>query len=1224
MRFFWTFLLALSILSVGLAQSSNPWQVVSPQQIFLPESSELLPYYPETYQTYALNADQLLPALKNAPLEFTAAANQPLTVMLPMPNGSFEAFGATESPVMKPQLAAKYPTLKTYSARSLTRPTVTARFGWTDFGFHATISENSRKIYVDPYADGQTTYYMSYYTDAYDLENLNLDFPEASCGWSPDATGIDLQEIGGHTHNHNEVVLANTSANTPVTLRVYDMALACTGEFSQAKGGTLNSVMSALTQAMNRLNQTTVPETSCKFELIPNNDLLIFLNPASDPYANANVGLDLLNQNTNVINSIINPNTYDVGHVFTGGCTDVGGVVGGTVCTPGKARGVTCHFSSSINFIVDEIMAHEVAHQYATSHSWSNCPGIMGQLASNTAYEPGSGSTIMSYSGSCGDQNVQFGSDIYYHGGSIEQFHNYSRVSIGSTCPTEVETTNHDPNLTLPYPENLFIPINTPFELTAVADDIDGEALTYCWEQVDLGPVANLGEPIGNGPSFRSFPPEENPTRTFPRPFALVNNAPEITEVLPTYSRDLTFRCTVRDNNPEAGGTVFEDIAFKATEQAGPFRVSYPNQSGITLTGGDLVEVTWDVANTDQAPVNCQSVNIRLSTDGGYTYPITLLTAAPNTGSAMVVVPNITENQARIRVEAAENIFFDISNQNFSIEEATEPGFTFAISSPIYQTVCIPDETEVTFQTDAILDYDQPIQLEVTDIPPFATATFDNDLLNPGETATLSVDLTEALDSEVISITVQAISGTDTVFTTSVFNMIYSDFAQLAMETPVDGTSGLGIAEADFTWSDLSFADSYDIQVSSSPAFAPDDIIDDGYELVNPAFTPSVVLDDNELFFWRIRARNECTLTDWLPARAFHTITLACNAFESVDLPVGISSSGTPTVASELVILEEGTITDVNVINMSGYHDGLGQIEFNLISPDDTRVKLFGNICGNVSPFNLDLDDESPLPIPCPPNSGQPYQPQESLSAFDGKNTSGVWRLQAKVTDNFGNGGLLETWGLEFCADFSPEAPYLVKNDTLLVQPGGLRLIQNDVLLSEDLDNTAEELTYTVVDPPQHGTLVWFNNDLPAGGNFRQISINAGNVWYVHSGDGSEYDDFTFVVEDGTGGWISITQFNIKMDAAAPIATEDIALDEQIRVFPNPTSGQVTLEMPASLNQDLRIQVFNLQGQALQFREAPSGQEQLELDLSNYPNGLYFLTITAGKETITKKITLQR
>jgi hypothetical protein len=192
------------------------------------------------------------------------------------------------------------------------------------------------------------------------------------------------------------------------------------------------------------------------------------------------------------------------------------------------------------------------------------------------------------------------------------------------------------------------------------------------------------------------------------------------------------------------------------------------------------------------------------------------------------------------------------------------------------------------------------------------------------------------------------------------------------------------------------------------------------------------------------------------------------------------------------------------------------------------------------------------------------------------------------------------------------------------VQPGGLRLIQNDVLLSEDADNTAEELTYTVVDPPQHGTLVWFNNDLPAGGNFRQISINAGNVWYVHSGDGSEYDDFTFVVEDGTGGWISITQFNIKMDAAAPIATEDIALDEQIRVFPNPTSGQVTLEMPASLNEGLQIQVFNLQGQALQFREATSGQEQLELDLSNYPNGLYFLTITAGKETITKKVTLQR
>jgi len=76
------------------------------------------------------------------------------------------------------------------------------------------------------------------------------------------------------------------------------------------------------------------------------------------------------------------------------------------------------------------------------------------------------------------------------------------------------------------------------------------------------------------------------------------------------------------------------------------------------------------VADTDNNLVNCQEVNILLSLDGGLSYPIILAEGVPNYGDAEIVVPNddsMLGSEARIKIEASENIFFDISNDDFSI-----------------------------------------------------------------------------------------------------------------------------------------------------------------------------------------------------------------------------------------------------------------------------------------------------------------------------------------------------------------------------------------------------------------------------------------------------------------------------------------------------------------------------------------------------------------------------
>ena len=166
------------------------------------------------------------------------------------------------------------------------------------------------------------------------------------------------------------------------------------------------------------------------------------------------------------------------------------------------------------------------------------------------AYEPGSGSTIMAYGGLCAP-NLQSSGDGYFHNASYNEIVSFSVNGGGNACATIKQTGNSPPTVTMPQAD-LSIPVSTPFELTMVGSDLDQDALTYIWEQFDLGPATassddDLSQPTGNQPIFRSWPPSTTgATRVFPRLSDLTANTTVIGERLPTYARDLTFKATVR------------------------------------------------------------------------------------------------------------------------------------------------------------------------------------------------------------------------------------------------------------------------------------------------------------------------------------------------------------------------------------------------------------------------------------------------------------------------------------------------------------------------------------------------------------------------------------------------------------------------------------------------------------------------------------------------------
>ncbi|MEL6865975.1 MAG: cadherin-like domain-containing protein, partial [Bacteroidota bacterium] len=894
-----------------------------------------------------------------------------------------------------------------------------------------------------------------------------------------------------------------------------------------------------------------------------------------------------------------------------------------STCGINKARGATCHSSSVIEPVVTQIMAHEVGHQLAASHTWNFCPGSEDQRTSTTAFEPGGGSTIMSYAGLCGSENnVQFSSDEYYHVSSINQVFDFTREGDGSTCGTEIQTNNNTPDVTLPYEDGFYIPISTPFRLKAEGSDQDGDDITYCWEQYNSGPAAIMGMPTGNGASFRSFPPTENPERIFPTLNRIISNTNHVTEVLPTYTRNLKFRCTVRDDQFQNGGISWAEMSFEATASAGPFRVEFPNTME-TLEVGSWQEITWDVANTDNDLVDCHFVNIRLSTDGGQTYPISLAENVPNDGAQFVTIPNAVTVDARVMIEAANNIFFDISNADSEIVLPADPTVFFS-ASPALQTVCLPDAVTIDIATEALQGFTGDISFAVNNLPDGAVPNFSANPTTPDAGTDLSIDMSQVTANGEFDVEI-VLTGdnlTDPISRIVTLNIVNSDFSALALSAPANGETG--VAELpDFSWSDLPNVDFVDIEIATNPSFEDGSIVETASNINLSTYTPSTILEKNTPYFWRIRPNNACGAGDWSIPFAFQTETLSCANFSNTDV-INITAQGTPTVQSKINLASGGAISDVNITKIKGQHDLVKHLEVRLISPEQTSVVLFRDLCGNTTLFDVALDDSAPEELPCPPIGGDTYLPQEPLEAFNTENSQGEWTLEAEVIDEAGNGGAIQEWGLQICSSVSLNGPFIVNNETLAVKPNEGNPITSEFLLADDNDNSPEELTFTIVTAPVNGSLFLLGNKLEVGSTFRQATINANNLRYVNDINGNaDSDAFTFTVSDGAGGWVGVPAFNIDIDDNATTGLNDPEIADRIQVFPNPTDKQLTVLFDEVAQGDLNLRLINVQGQLARELNYSQASNRIQVNISDLASGVYVLQLSFGQATVTKKVTIQ-
>ncbi|SPE60722.1 Proprotein convertase P (fragment) [Verrucomicrobia bacterium] len=625
-------------------RETNLWQPAEPAATNHAASELWLA--PQVFRAFRLHHGTLHSKLALAPKEAQQSGMPTALISLPMPDGSLARFRFVESPVMAPELAAKFPEIKTYLGQGIDDQAARVRFDFTPAGFHAQILSPRGAVYVEPYLRDDTNVYAVFYKREYQpaTQEFQCFTPGSDSGPTPHPAGGPLLVSAG-------------------SLRTYRLACAATAEYTQYFGGTVAAGLAAIVTAVNRVTAVYEAELGIRLVLVANNDLLVYTNRATEPYSNGDPSA-LLYQNQANLDTLIGDAGYDIGHVFgtAGGGLAAVAVVGVSGL---KAEGET-GISSPVGdaFYIDYV-AHELGHQFGAFHSFNSSDGACGYGNRNgsSAYEPGSGSTIMSYAGICGSDNLQPHSDPYFHSASLDEIISYTTTGAGSSCGAVTSTGDSTPSVS--GGSNFIIPMRTPFTLTATRSDAGSNEMTYCWEERDLGPPLGLTtSDNGLSPLFRSFLPTNSPARTFPRWSALLGGSTMPGEMLPATGRTMNFRVTVRANDAGIGGVSSSDMQVTVASNAGPFSVMAP-AAGVTWSGAQTV--SWNVGGTAGAPVNASNVTILLSTDGGLSFPIVLARNVPNTGTRSVLLPSLTASTARLMVQADGNVFFALSPGDFSI-----------------------------------------------------------------------------------------------------------------------------------------------------------------------------------------------------------------------------------------------------------------------------------------------------------------------------------------------------------------------------------------------------------------------------------------------------------------------------------------------------------------------------------------------------------------------------
>ena len=672
----------LFTITIGTAQNKNDlWKKSNSSEISKKITKTDLPQN----NIFELDLPAMKKMLGTSPKRDNFNTTSNLIITLPNGEGKLENFKVYENSVMAPELAAKYPEIKSYMAIGIDNPSARAYFSYSPLGFKSmTLYPDQSAVFIEPVSDDLITY------SVYKKSDKKKAFQKFECNVIDEAVNM-VQPSNNTTHLRGA---------DDGKLRTFRLALSATGEFTAYFGGTKAATLAAMNNSMTRINGVFEKDFGVRLILIANNDALIYTNSTTDPYSDYANKANWKTENQTILTSTIGEANYDIGHLLGAGTVNSGdaGARGSIGVDNSKGRAYTCANSTNNQGDTFDInyLAHEIGHQLGANHTFTHTnEGTIAQL------EPGSGSTIMGYAGVT-IKDIQQYADAYFHSISIQQVTDIIKTK---TCATIILTGNAVPVANAGI--DFTIPKGTPFMLNGTATDANStDALTYSWEQIDLGNATTTvpSSTATTGSLFRSYNPSTSSTRYFPKMNTILAGLSStqgsriISETLPGVARTLNFRLTVRDNRIGGGANNSDDMVVTVDGVAGPFTVDSQN-AAISYPAGTTQTINWTVAGTNANSVNCANVDILLSTDGGQTFSTVLLTGTPNDGSQNIIIPNIPGTTNRIMVKGSNHIFFDVNNTNFTITSSVVADTTAPTTSTLSASGTTTSSTNLSWTT---------------------------------------------------------------------------------------------------------------------------------------------------------------------------------------------------------------------------------------------------------------------------------------------------------------------------------------------------------------------------------------------------------------------------------------------------------------------------------------------------------------------------------------------